>query len=397
MVCVDGFDPTYLADGLDSNTIPTLGRFVRDGFHTTAKSAMPSFTNPNNVSIITGASPSIHGIAGNFFLDRESGTEEMITDASLLRGSTILAEMSKRGVRVAAVTAKDKLRRILSHGVELANGSVSFSAEAAASCSLGENGVENVEEWIGRAAPSQYSGDLSIFVLDAGVKLVEENRADLLYLTLSDYIQHKHAPGSVESNAFLADLDHRLNRLAELGATVAITGDHGMSQKSGSDGSPNVVFLGDELDRKFGSGGDGGGWGRVICPITDPFVRHHGALGSFARVYLTDVGRDLEPVLDFCRSLPCVEEALAGREAAERYEMPADREADVVVISTRNAVIGSKESEHDLSKVMDHPLRSHGGLSEQEVPLIVSRPVRESGAREWKNYDVFDLALNLAV
>ena len=220
-VCVDGFDPEYLDQGITDGILPELAKMKREGFHETAKCAMPSFTNPNNVSIITGVPVSEHGISGNYFLDRETGKEEMITDDSLLIGSTILELMSKRGVRVAAVTAKDKLRRILSHGM---NGAICFSAEKAGSCTIAENGIADVEAWLGRPQPSQYSGELSLYVMDAGVKLLEEGRADLLYQTLSDYIQHKHAPGSKESNEFLAALDKRIGRLVELGAQVAVTG-----------------------------------------------------------------------------------------------------------------------------------------------------------------------------
>ncbi|RJE19840.1 hypothetical protein PHISCL_07814 [Aspergillus sclerotialis] len=391
VVCVDGFDPEYLEDGIKSGILPTLQSFTEKGFHVTAKSAMPSFTNPNNVSIITGVPPSTHGISGNFFLDRESGEERMITDDSLLRGSTILAEMDKREVCVAAVTAKDKLRRILSHGLK---SGISFSAEAAGSATLDENGIENVEKWIGRPAPSQYSGDLSIYVLDAGLKLLQEEQADLLYLTLSDYIQHKYPPGSRESDQYLREVDVRLGRLVSLGAVVAVTGDHGMSSKATATGDPNVLFLGDELDSKFGDG-----WGRVICPITDPFVRHHGALGSFVRVYLNRP-EQVEDILEYCQSLPLVEVAMTGKDASVIYEMPLDREADIVVISRKNGVIGSKKSEHDLSQVKDHPLRSHGGLSERDVPLIMSCPIRDDvlvQGKNWRNYDIFDLALNMVV
>ncbi|KAH8697402.1 alkaline-phosphatase-like protein, partial [Talaromyces proteolyticus] len=207
VICVDGFDPEYLDSGLQAGILPTFKKLVDNGFHKTAKSCMPSFTNPNNVSIITGVPPLVHGIAGNFFLDRETGKEKMITDDSLLRGSTLLEQMSIRGVRIAAVTAKDKLRKILAHGLKDA---ICFSAERAADCTLDENGIENVEDWIGRSAPSQYSGDLSLFVLDAGIKLLEEHRSDFLYLTLSDYVQHKHAPGSKEADEFMKQLDTRL-------------------------------------------------------------------------------------------------------------------------------------------------------------------------------------------
>lgn len=392
VICIDGFDPEYLESGMQSGNLPTFNSFVENGFHATAKSCMPSFTNANNVSIITGAPPSVHGIAGNFFLDRETGKETMITDDSLLRGSTILEQMSSRGVRVAAVTAKDKLCKILAHGLKDA---ICFSAERACECTLEENGIEDVEKWIGRAAPSQYSGDLSLFVLDSGIKLLEEGRSDFLYLALSDYIQHKYPPGSKEANEFMSAIDTRLQTLASLALVIGVTGDHGMSQKSNADGEPNVLFLEDKLYEEFGPGS-----ARVVCPITDPFVRHHGALGSFVRIYLKNL-ENLDSVLAYCKSLPEVEVAVSGKEAAEKYEMPLDREGDIVVISKPNAVIGSRKSEHDLSEVKDHPLRSHGGLSEQAIPVIMNKRINNTAetvaaARQWRNYDIFDLVLNWA-
>ena len=388
VVCVDGFDPEYLEKGIADGLLPNFKKFVETGFHTTANVAMPSLTNPNNTSIITGVPTAVHGISGNFFLERETGEEVMVLDASLLRGSTILAEMSKRGVRVAAVTAKDKLRRILDCGLE---GAICFSSEYAAECTLAENGIEDVEAWIGRPAPSQYSADLSLYVLDAGVKLLEEGRAELFYLTLSDYIQHKHAPREPESNDFLAALDERLGRLVDLGAVVAVTGDHGMSNKYNDDGSPNALFLQDELESRFGPD-----CARVICPITDPFVKHHGALGSFVRVHVRRAS-DIPAMIDLCKTFPQADLVLTGADAATKFEMPLDREGDFTVVSVWNAVVGAKKIEHDLTQLGAHKLRSHGGLSEQQVPLISSKPIQDHEAasrKAWRNFDAFDLALN---
>jgi phosphonoacetate hydrolase len=351
---------------------------------------MPSFTNPNNVSIITGAPPSTHGIAGNFFLDRETGETRMITDDSLLRGSTLLEQMVQRGVRVASITAKDKLRKILAHGLK---GAICFSSEKAAECTFEENGIADVEQWLGRPAPSQYSADLSLFVLDAGIKLLQEKRSDFLYLTLSDYIQHKHEPGSKEADEFMGAIDERLQSLASLALVIGVTGDHGMSKKSNEKGQPNVLFLEEVLNAKFGPNAC-----RVICPITDPFVRHHGALGSFVRVYLKDITQ-LDSMIELCKSQPEVDVALSGQEAAKIYEMPLDREGDIVVISTPFTVIGSSAANHDLTKLKDHPLRSHGGLSEQRIPVIMSKGVKNPSGLEgkvWRNYDIFDLVLNWA-
>jgi phosphonoacetate hydrolase len=310
----------------------------------------------------------------------------MIMDDTQLRGTTILALLAKRGVRVAAMTAKDKLRRILSHDLQA---SISFSAEKAADANLKENGIENVESWVGRPAPAQYSGDLSMFVLDSGVKLLQEDRADFLYLTLSDFIQHKYAPGTKEANEFMVGLDRRVGQLLDLNAIVAVTGDHGMSHKSKKDGSPTVLFLEDELSARWGKG-----CARVICPISDPFVRHHGALGSFVRFYV-ESPEMIAPMLSFSKTLPGVEKALLGDEAADVFEQPLDREGDIVVVAQKNTVIGGRQTEHDLSQLKGHSLRSHGGLSEQDVPLMMSRSLKRSDVKKlWRNFDIFDVALN---
>jgi phosphonoacetate hydrolase len=380
IICVDGCDPEYLERGIPDGVFPTIGSFRRTGFLGAADAVVPTFTNPNNVSIVTGAPPSVHGIAGNYCLDRETGREIMMTDERLMRSETILALMAGAGVRAAAITAKDKLRKLL--GRNLAG--ICFSSECA--------GAE-VEAMVGRARPDMYSADLSLFVLDAGIALLKRREADLLYLSLSDYVQHAHAPGDPEADAFHRAIDDRVGCLVELGAVVGLVADHGMNDKALPDGAPNVIFLEDALNDRFGVGAV-----RVICPITDPFVRHHGALGSFVRVYDRRAA-DLAALMTASAALPGVALVLDGPEAARRFEMPADREADFVALGDENTVIGASRAEHDLSGLAGHRLRSHGGLGEQVVPFILSRPLtREyrqvSESRRLRNFDIFDFALN---
>src|SRR3984893_8660028 len=198
VVCLDGCDPRYLNCENAAKVFTNISRMMRDGFSTLADAAMPTFTNPNNVSIVTGAPPAVHGISGNYYLDRATGKEIMIVDASPMRGTTILAEMSRAGVRVAAITAKDKLRKMLGHQMK---GGICFSSERAGNATLAENGIENVEALVGGSTPDMYSPDLSLFVLDAGIKLLEQDRADILYLSLSDLVQHAHGPGDSEVDA----------------------------------------------------------------------------------------------------------------------------------------------------------------------------------------------------
>jgi len=380
VICVDGCDPAYIERGIPDGVFPTIGSFRRDGYLGTADAAMPTFTNPNNVSIVTGVPPSVHGIAGNYYLDRETGREIMMTDPELMHSETVLALMAGAGVMTGAVTAKDKLRKLL--GRNLAG--ICFSSECA---------PPEVEAMVGRAKPDMYSADLSLFVLDAGIAMLECREADLLYLSLSDYVQHAHAAGDPVADAFHRAIDDRVGRLVELGAVVGLVADHGMNDKALPDGAPNVIFLEDMLNERFGAGAV-----RVICPITDPFVRHHGALGSFVRVYARRAA-DLAALIEASAALPGVALALEGPEAARRFEMPVDREADFVVLGDNNTVIGAARAEHDLSALAGHRLRSHGGLGEQRVPFILSRPLtleyrHRAETDRLRNFDIFDFALN---
>ena len=380
VICVDGCDPEYVERGIADGVFATIGAFRERGFLGTADAVMPTFTNPNNVSMVTGAPPSVHGIAGNYYLDRETGREIMMTDEHLMRSETLLSLMARAGVNTAAITAKDKLRRLLGRNLD----GICFSSECAPA---------EIEATVGRSKPNMYSADLSLFVLDAGIRLLEDGAAELLYLSLSDYVQHAHAPGDPEADAFNRAIDERVRRLVELGAAVGLVADHGMNDKALPSGEPNVIFLEDELNNHFGPGAV-----RVICPITDPFVRHHGALGSFVRVYARN-SADLPALIAASAALCVVQLVLDAAGAAKRFELPLDREADFVVLGDDSTAIGATRAEHDLSGLAGHRLRSHGGLHEQRVPFILSRPLtpeykRIAKTRNLRNFDIFDFVLN---
>ncbi len=392
-VCVDGGDPAYFEQARRDGLIPNIARFMKSGFNGLADCVVPSFTNPNNISIFTGAPPAVHGISANYFLDPQSGQEVQMTEPKFIRCPTILGELSKV-TTVAAVTAKDKLRRMLGKGMQFTNGSVNFSSEKADQCTLAENGIERVVELVGMPVPDVYSAELSLFVLEAGIKLLErDDRPSVMYLSLTDYIQHKHAPSTPVSNDFHNAIDHALARMADLGALIAITADHGMNDKSKPDGSPNVVFLQDELDQKFEAGSQ-----KVILTLTDPYIVHHGALGGFVGVYCRS-GTSVEEVMAFIKKLPGIEQVLDRVAACREFELPEDRQPDIAVISDAATVIGSSESYHDFSALQGYRLRSHGGVAEQKVPFILSEPLnKEYSARALstalRNYQIFDYAIN---
>jgi phosphonoacetate hydrolase len=384
VMCIDGCEPDYVRRAIAAGAMPYLASALPGGTERLADSVVPSFTNPNNLSIVTGVPPSAHGICGNYFFDREAGAEVMMNDPRYLRCGTILAAFAREGARVAVVTAKDKLRRLLGHQMS----GICFSAEKADETTALEHGIVDGLGLVGMPLPSVYSAELSEFVFAAGVRLLESTRPDIMYLSTTDYVQHKHAPGSAEANEFYGMMDGYLAKLAGLGATLAITADHGMNAKTDASGRPRVVYLQDVLDEWLGAAR-----ARVILPITDPYVVHHGALGSFATVYLP-AGADAERLRERVAGLPGMEVVLGREVACRRFELPPDRVGDLVAVSERHVVIGTSEGRHDLSG-LDAPLRSHGGISEQTVPLLLSRPTPDVPAtRRLRNFDAFDLALN---
>ena len=387
VVCIDGSDPEYFEEGLPRGLLPNLARFREKGFYTVAQSVMPSFTNPNNLSIITGAPPAVHGISGNFFLDPESGEEVMMNDPALLRCESLPALLSKQGTKVAIVTAKDKLRRLLGHGVD----GICFSAELAHECTLPIHGIEQVNQWLGRETPEVYSAELSGFVMEAGLRLLKEKRADFIYLSLTDYVQHKHAPGSGAADEFYRMLDHYWGEFDRLGAVVGLTADHGMSAKSDKKGQPNIVYLQPLLDKWIGKGNS-----RVILPITDPYVLHHGALGSFASITLKP-GVSRAGLLPKLGSIPGIRFVGNREQSCSRFQLPPDRVGDFTVVSDKTRVLGKTPEFHDLSQLKE-PLRSHGGISESRVPFVLNLPLNPEYAGKRKtglrNFDIFDYALN---
>ena len=385
VVCVDGCEPDYITQAIRAGAAPYLKELCGKGTSLLGDAVVPSFTNPNNLSIVTGVPPAVHGICGNYFYDRDTGQEVMMNDPRYLRTGTILAKFSQAGAKVAVVTAKDKLRRLLGH--EMVNG-ICFSAEKANETNEVENGIKDGLAFVGMDLPSVYSAQLSEFVFAAGVKLMESQRPDLTYLSTTDYVQHKDAPGTPGANAFYATMDRYLQQLDTMGATIALTADHGMNAKTDAKGDPNVIYLQDVLDQWLGKD-----VARVILPITDPYVVHHGALGSFATAYLPN-GANTGEIISRLAALPGVEVVYDRAGGCRRFELPEDRMGDVIIVSERLTVLGTSRERHDLSG-LDVPLRSHGGISEQTVPLLFNR--RANGvdhSRRLRNFDIFDIALN---
>lgn len=386
-ICLDGCEPAYLDEAIKAGLMPALIKIKEKGTVRMAHSVIPSFTNPNNMSIATGRPPSVHGICGNYLYERETGKEVMMNDPRFLRAPTIFKAYYDAGARVAVVTAKDKLRALLGHGLAFdEDRAICFSSEKSDKSTKAEHGIDNASAWLGRPVPEVYSAELSEFVFAAGVKLLKTFKPDVMYLTTTDYVQHKYAPGVPEANAFYEMFDKYLAELDALGAAIVVTADHGMKPKHKADGSPDVIYVQDLLDDWLGKDA-----ARVILPITDPYVVHHGALGSFATAYLPD-GADQADIMARLAKIEGIDVVLDNAAACERFELPNDRIGDIVFLSTENKTLGTSEHRHDLA-ALNEPLRSHGGLTEQVVPFIVNRKLPDlPSAPELRNFDAFHYA-----
>jgi phosphonoacetate hydrolase len=386
--CVDGCAPEYLDRGLTEGRMPRLARCLAEGgLYARGLGEMPSFTNPNNLSIVTGQAPRVHGISGNTFFDRRSKREAPMSDPRFLRVPTLFERFEQAGVRTLCVTAKDKLRALLGATLEGGRAPLALSAERADERAIPELGITSIAALVGRPSPSIYDPEISTYAMEMGLALHERVGARLLYVSLTDYIQHKEAPGGPMANRFLARFDALLGDYLDQGFRCAFTADHGMNDKTRADGSPNALFLADVLAE---AGLDGA---TVVLPITDPYVVHHGALGSYATIYTDTL--EIEPIAALLRALPGVERVLSQGEAAALFELPPETLGELVVLGDRSTVLGKRAAEHDLSAVQ-RGLRSHGGLHEREVPIVVCHPLRDGAAvtRALRNRDIFDLLLN---
>lgn len=387
VICMDGSADEYLDANMAFDRLPNLKRMAVQGYRGMARGALPSFTNVNNSSIVTGVSPAHHGICGNFFYDAGKDEEVMMNSSGYLRAETLLAAAARSGRRVGIVTAKEKLRDILSYQLD---GGIAFSAEKADQATAATHGIDNVEHVVGRKTPAIYSADASLFVLRAGVALLEKGLADFLYLSLTDYMQHTYAPDAEESLAFYEAQDNEIGKLLELGAIIGATADHGMNAKVNADGTPNVLFIETMLTEKFGPGF------RVICPITDPYVKHHGALGSYVVVHVEDPAK-IAAVKNWLAAQPGITEVYDKEAGCRILEQPADRTGDIMVLSARDVVLGRTPADHNL-EALDGTLRSHGGRYEEMVPLIVSHPLNGAYKRKAmgdpRNFDIFDFTIN---
>ena len=334
IICVDGMGPEYV----ERAHTPVLGRLAAEGFATRVTSVIPSVTNVNNVSIITGVPPSAHGITSNYCIDRTTGKEQYMESPAFLRCETVLQRARKLGMRTALLTSKVKLLALLRAGADVA-----VAAE------------DPDGEMIGRVGPAQeiYSAEINWWLFRALAVVLRECRPDLVYCSTTDWVMHTFAPEEPEAIAHVERLDALLGAvlLENPDLEVYVTADHGMSAKT----------RGIDIERVLAREGI---TSRAIPIIKDRYTAHHRNLGGASYVYLRDAQQRVD-ALGILRDVDGIEEAFDSASAATAFELAADRIGDIMVLGDADTVFGTFETERACVSV-----RSHGSRHESEVPLI---------------------------
>ncbi len=334
LVMIDGLDPEYL----EQCPAPNLQRFASEGFHVAAGGMMPSVTNVNNTSMVTGHYPAQHGIVSNYWLDRRAGIEQYVESGEFIRSDTIFDLCRRNGGQSLLAASKDKLRRLLGGAAHLA-----FSSEQPTERAVASTG----------APPPIYSAEVNGWTIDAARSALLEQRYDLAFIATTDYAMHMHGPSHPESARHLKILDDALGRLYNdvPDAQLLITADHGMSDKR------RMLHLPAILARHNIAA-------QAVPVIKDQYVVHHSNLGGTIYVHLQDPAAT-QDAIGVLRATDGVEDAVAREEAAERFSLMEERIGDILVTADADVVFG------DPAEVSLPPgLRSHGSSHETRVPII---------------------------
>lgn len=352
VICLDGVSWDYIS----AADTPNLDEMARIGVAVECDAMVPTVTNVNASSILTGKFPEVHGISSNWYYDRVTGEEVYMDSWRFLRCRTLLQKAADRGAKTLLLTVKDKLRRLIAEGA-----GDSYSVEKP---------DPKLVEGLG-APPSIYSSEASPWLLKAVEREVARGTYDVIYVQTTDYIPHKYPPESEEAERCMEMMDEQIGRILEHGVHLGITADHGMGEKR-----VNLDLA--ELLKEQGLEA------RFIAAIRDEHVTHHSNLGGAAYLYLP---RGVERAVEVLRDAEGVEEVLRREEAAALFRLPRDRIGDLLVLAEKEYTFGLGGQ----GAYTDVALRSHGSLHERRVPLILNREMELGG--EVQNKDLLRLLM----
>ena len=333
IIVIDGFDPEYL----QACEIPNINEVCSKGFLKIGRSMMPSVTNVNNVSLVTGLYPESHGINCNYWLNSDTGQETYMESADFILSETLFQKADRLGKRTLMVSSKDKLRTLIG-----AHATVGFSSEEP---------LEEVVSVVG-APPPIYSLEVNGWIMQAADHLMSESDFEVVYIATTDYAMHTFPPDHPESQRHMTILDDTIGELLSNhpDVTLLLTADHGMSSKERMTDLKGILAA-----RGIDS--------NPVPIIKDRYVLQHSNLGGCTFVYLDE--KDRPEALAIIRETPGVHSALSREEAVQEYRLHPDRLGSIFVNAEKNVVFG------DPAQIEMRPgLRSHASIHEQAIPLI---------------------------
>ncbi len=348
IICIDGGDPAYF----ETAATPNLDRLGAEGRRVLVRAQMPTVTNVNNVSLICGGPPALHGITANYFRSRETGEEVYMESGDFLLSPTLMERGSAAGLKTAALASKKKLTDMVGKGAD-------FVVTA-----------EEPPGWLVERAGAKeeiYSAEVNFWLLRAARAVVEEKAPELFYVTTTDFSQHKYGPETEEGQEHLSTIDAEIGRLADAWSglhadgAIFVTADHGMRHKSRAI-DPGVIL------RNIGIAAE------AVPIIKDRYVVHHGNQGGAAYVHLGE-GASLDEAVSVLEEVPGIEAALPREIAAARFQLLPERMGEIMVLADEDTVFGVMD---EAGREID--LRSHGSVHEQTVPLFAwNAPFFEPG------------------
>jgi phosphonoacetate hydrolase len=367
VVLLDGFDPAYVQPA----RVPRLAALMQAGASTLdGRGVLPSLTNVNHISLLTGTYPARHGLSTNFYYDRATRTDVFMEQVAFVREPLLFERFQAAGWSTALVTAKEKLTRLLRRGLDLCVDMKTHPAAHRAAAG---------------APPDIFSLEINLWILRMAREVAVRDRPDLLYVATTDYPQHKLAPEEPAMQRYLEESDEALGRILDaydLAQTlVVVTADHGMNAKVRSVSPVRVL-------------GEVGIPTHGVPLIRDGLYAHHRDLGGALYLYFEDpaAARDAQLVLE---RTPGIDEVVPNAEAA-RDHLPPERVGDLVCWAARDVALGVWTE--GPSRRAESGLRSHGSKHEQRIPMVVAGPGVRPGSeiRDGRTVDLMPTLCRLA-
>jgi len=334
LICLDACSPEYL----EFSVLENINHLIENGFYIIGSSVIPTVTNVNNVSIITGEFPIMHGITGNYFYEYETDSFKYMESAEYLLCPTLLERAKEKGMSTALLTSKEKLLRLLQKGADIA-----VTAEKPPAYLIKEIGI----------SADVYSAEINIWLFKAAMYLIKSQSPDLIYLSTTDYIMHKYPPEHQASIKHLRQIDNLIGEIHELEPEreIYITADHGMNEKRKAINIESWLI-------------EEGIQSKVVPIIKDKYVVHHQNLGGAAYIYLSK--KELKKnVIEILRNIKGIEEIYSKEEAIKQFHLLGYRIGDLFILGDRETVFGEVNN-----LVQEINIRSHGSRYESRVPII---------------------------